>query len=132
MISCKRQQSIPMYSVQTTALLRLILNFKFKVMYFYNPLCNTFFSSLSPLQGILNSIIRTVSVCERLIVILIMQEAALARICQYADLILCNVLCRADFSVCNRNNGPCFMKTGTLSSGASAKIYLPPLYFSPV
>ena len=48
MISCKRQQSIPMCSVQTTALLRLILNFKFKVMYFYNPLCNTFFSSLSP------------------------------------------------------------------------------------
>lgn len=44
----KRQQSIPMCSVQTTALLRLILNFKFKVMYFYNPLCNTFFSSLSP------------------------------------------------------------------------------------
>ncbi len=28
MISCKRQRSIPMYSVQTTALLRLILNFK--------------------------------------------------------------------------------------------------------
>ena len=48
MINCKRQRSIPMCSVQTTALLRLILNFKFKVMYFYNPLCNTFFSSLSP------------------------------------------------------------------------------------
>ena len=48
MISLKRQRSIPMCSVQTTALLRLILNFKFKVMYFYNPLCNTFFSSLSP------------------------------------------------------------------------------------
>lgn len=44
----QRQQSIPMCSVQTTALLRLILNFKFKVMYFYNPLCNTFLSSLSP------------------------------------------------------------------------------------
>ena len=28
MIICKRQRSIPMYSVQTTALLRLILNFK--------------------------------------------------------------------------------------------------------
>lgn len=37
MISCKRQQSIPMCSVQTTALLRLILNFKFKVMYFTIP-----------------------------------------------------------------------------------------------
>lgn len=48
MINCKRQQSIPMCSVQTTALLRLILNYKFKVMYFYKPLCNTFFSSLSP------------------------------------------------------------------------------------
>ena len=27
---------------------------------------------------------------------------------------------------------PAFMNTGTLSSGASAKIYLPPLYFSPL
>ena len=61
-----------------------------------------------PIQGILNSIIRTVSVCKRLIVILIMHKAALARICQYADLILCNVLCRADFSVCYRDNGSCF------------------------
>lgn len=87
---------------------------------------------LIPIQGILNGIIRTVSVCERLIVILIMHEAALARICQYADLILCNVLCRADFSVCNRDNGSCFYEDRTLSSGASAKIYLPPLYFSPV
>lgn len=33
----QRQQSIPMCSVQTTALLRLILNFKFKVMYFTIP-----------------------------------------------------------------------------------------------
>ena len=63
---------------------------------------------LIPIQGILNSIVRTVSVCKRLIVILIMHEAALARICQYADLILCNVLCRADLSVCNRDNGSCF------------------------
>lgn len=35
--NCKRQRSIPMCSVQTTALLRLILNFKFKVMYFTIP-----------------------------------------------------------------------------------------------
>lgn len=67
-----------------------------------------FLLKLIPIQGILNSIIRTVSVCERLIVILIMHEAALARICQYTDLILCNVLCRADFSVCYRDNGSCF------------------------
>ena len=66
-----------------------------------------FLLELIPIQCILNSIVRTVSVCKRLIVILIMHEAALARICQYADLILCNVLCRADFSVCNRNNGSC-------------------------
>ena len=36
MISLKRQRSIPMYSVQTTALLRLILNFNFKVMYYFS------------------------------------------------------------------------------------------------
>ena len=36
MISLKRQQSIPMCSVQTTALLRLILNFKFKVIYYFS------------------------------------------------------------------------------------------------
>ena len=49
-----------------------------------------FLLELIPIQGILNSIILTVSVCERLIVILIMHETALARICQYADLILCD------------------------------------------
>ena len=35
-----------------------------------------FLLKLIPIQGILNSIIRTVSVCERLIVILIMHEDA--------------------------------------------------------